>query len=98
MFKQYHMLRALRFAIVALFLATGVEGLKHLVFHNLSNWQSHIAAILLCASGVFQKSPTFLMKPEDSSSGPRRFKRRLATRPKRLRGSRSLTQSQRSSE
>jgi diguanylate cyclase (GGDEF)-like protein/PAS domain S-box-containing protein len=53
MFKQYHMLRALRFAIVALFLATGVEGLKHLVFHNLSNWQSHIAAILLCASIVF---------------------------------------------
>src|ERR1035438_10778041 len=63
MFKQYHMLRALRFAIVALFLATGVEGLKHVVFHNLSNLQSHIAAILLCASIVFFLSIE-LLSPE----------------------------------
>jgi diguanylate cyclase (GGDEF)-like protein/PAS domain S-box-containing protein len=63
MFKQYHMLRALRFAIVALFLAIGVEGLKQVVFHSLSNWHSHIAAILLCASIVFFLSME-LLSPE----------------------------------
>src|ERR1700687_780738 len=53
MFNQYHTIRALRWATIALFLAAGFEGLKQVVFHKLYPGQAYIAAILLCASIVF---------------------------------------------
>jgi diguanylate cyclase (GGDEF)-like protein/PAS domain S-box-containing protein len=53
MSMQYRLIRALRYATIALFLAAGLEGLKQVVFPNLSAGQSHIAAILICASVVF---------------------------------------------
>jgi len=49
---QYRLIRALRYATIALFLAAGLEGLKQVVFPNLSAGQ-YIAAILICASVVF---------------------------------------------
>jgi two-component system, cell cycle sensor histidine kinase and response regulator CckA len=52
MSKQY-LFRAFRYAAIALFLAAGVEGLKQVIFPRLSIWQSHIAAVLLCAFVVF---------------------------------------------
>jgi diguanylate cyclase (GGDEF)-like protein/PAS domain S-box-containing protein len=53
MSTQNCLIRALRYAAIALFLATGLEALEHLIFPNLSAWQSHISAIVLCASIVF---------------------------------------------
>ena len=53
MSTQYRLIRALRYATIALFLAAGLEGLKQVIFPNLSAGQSHIAAILVCASVVF---------------------------------------------
>ena len=53
MSTQNRFIRALRYATIALFLAAGLEGLKQIVFPNLSAWQSHIAAILACATIVF---------------------------------------------
>ena len=53
MSTQYRLIRALRYTTIALFLAAGLEGLKQVVFPNLSAGQSHIAAILVCASVVF---------------------------------------------
>jgi len=52
MSMQYRLIRALRYATIALFLAAGLEGLKQVVFPNLSAGQ-YIAAILICASVVF---------------------------------------------
>ena len=53
MSTQNRLIRARRCATIALSLAAGFEALKHLIFPNLSTWQSHIAAILACASIVF---------------------------------------------
>jgi hypothetical protein len=53
MSKAVAFFRALRYATIALFLAAGLEGLKQVVFPNFSAGQSHIAAILVCASIVF---------------------------------------------
>jgi diguanylate cyclase (GGDEF)-like protein/PAS domain S-box-containing protein len=53
MSTQNRFIRALRYATIALFLAAGLEGLKQVVFPNLSAGQSHIAAILVCAFVVF---------------------------------------------
>jgi len=53
MSTQYRLIRALRCATVALFLAACVEGFKELIPSNPSAWQSHVAAIVLCASIVF---------------------------------------------
>ena len=53
MSQQYSLIRALRCAAVAVFLTAGLEGFKQVFLPNLSAWQSHIAAILLCASIVF---------------------------------------------
>jgi hypothetical protein len=53
MSTQYRLIRALRYATIALFLAAGLEGLKQIVFSSLSAGQSHIAAILICASVLF---------------------------------------------
>jgi diguanylate cyclase (GGDEF)-like protein/PAS domain S-box-containing protein len=50
---QYRLIRALRYATIALFIAVGFEALKLLIFPNLSTRQSHIAAILACAIIVF---------------------------------------------
>jgi len=52
MHKQY-LVRALRCAAIALFLAAGLEASEQVFFPHLSAWQSHITAILLCASIVF---------------------------------------------
>jgi diguanylate cyclase (GGDEF)-like protein/PAS domain S-box-containing protein len=52
MSMQNRLIRALRYATIALFLAAGLEGLKQVVFPNLSAGQ-YIAAILICASVVF---------------------------------------------
>jgi diguanylate cyclase (GGDEF)-like protein/PAS domain S-box-containing protein len=53
MSMQYRLIRALRYATIALFIAVGFEALKLLIFPNLSTRQSHIAAILACAIIVF---------------------------------------------
>jgi diguanylate cyclase (GGDEF)-like protein/PAS domain S-box-containing protein len=53
MFKQYPTIRVLRCATLALLLAAGLEGLRHIAVPGLSAWQSHIAAILLSASVAF---------------------------------------------
>src|SRR5271157_1901502 len=70
MSKQYSWIRALRCATIALFLAAGVEGFKHIIFPNLFAWQSHIAAIVLCAAVVFLLSLGLLcrekVQPEKS--------------------------------
>jgi diguanylate cyclase (GGDEF)-like protein/PAS domain S-box-containing protein len=52
MSKQYRLTRALRYATIAFFMAAGLEALEHL-FLNLAIWQSHITAILACATIVF---------------------------------------------
>jgi diguanylate cyclase (GGDEF)-like protein len=52
MFKQCRLIRALRYATIALFMAAGVEAVEHFVFPSLSALQSHIAAILACAAIV----------------------------------------------
>ncbi len=66
--RRYHMTRALRCATIALFLAAGFEGLKHVVFHKLSAWQAHVAAILLCASIVFVLSWKLLSREQSLHS------------------------------
>src|ERR1035438_5268110 len=53
MSAQNRFIRALRYTTIVLFLAAGLEGLKQIVFPNLSAGQSHIAAVLVCASVVF---------------------------------------------
>jgi PAS domain-containing protein len=52
MSKQYLSIRALRCATIALFLAAGLEGLKQVVFPNLSAGRSRIPAILVCVFAV----------------------------------------------
>ena len=52
MFKQCRLIRALRYATIALFMAAGVEAVEHFVFPSLSALQSHIAATLACAAIV----------------------------------------------
>src|SRR5208283_4998546 len=64
MLKGYPVTRALRWATVALFLAAGLAGLKQVVLPNLSAWQSHIAAILLCALVVFLLNLGLLYRQE----------------------------------
>ncbi|HEY4762983.1 MAG TPA: EAL domain-containing protein [Candidatus Sulfotelmatobacter sp.] len=49
---QHRLARALRYATIALFMAAGLEALEH-IFLNLAVWQSHLAAILACATIVF---------------------------------------------
>src|SRR5580704_12126970 len=53
MSTQYPFLRALRCAAVAMSVAAGLEGLRHMVVAGLSSWQAHTAAILSCACVVF---------------------------------------------
>jgi diguanylate cyclase (GGDEF)-like protein/PAS domain S-box-containing protein len=53
MSMQYRRIRVFRYATIALFIAAGIEALKALIFPSLSAWQSHIAAILACATIVF---------------------------------------------
>jgi PAS domain S-box-containing protein len=53
MCKQYPLIRALRYAAIALFLAAGFEGLRQVVFPKLSAGQSRLAATLPCAVVVF---------------------------------------------
>jgi PAS domain S-box-containing protein len=53
MCKQYTLIRVLRYAAIAVFLAAGFEGLRQVVFPTLSAGQSHIAATLPCAFVVF---------------------------------------------
>ncbi len=48
-----HLRRALRYAAVALCLATSFEVLEHFIFANRSAGQLHILAIMLCTSVVF---------------------------------------------
>jgi PAS domain-containing protein len=52
MSMQYRLARALRYATIALFMAAGLEALEHILL-NLAIWQSHITAILACATIVF---------------------------------------------
>src|ERR1700683_1235940 len=52
MSMQHRLARALRYATIALFMAAGLEALEH-IFLNLAVWQSHLAAILACATIVF---------------------------------------------
>ena len=53
MSTQFPFLRAFRCAAVAMFVAAGLEGLRHIAVAGLSSWQSHTAAILSCACVVF---------------------------------------------
>jgi diguanylate cyclase (GGDEF)-like protein/PAS domain S-box-containing protein len=50
---QYRVMRALRYATIALFMAASFEALEHLIVLHLATWPSHIAAIFACAAGVF---------------------------------------------
>ncbi len=52
MSTQYRLIRALCFAIFALFLALCFKGFRHITFLDLSSWQFLVAASLLCASIV----------------------------------------------
>ena len=67
MSTQNRFIRALRYATIALFLAAGLEGLKQIVFPILSAGQSHIAAILICASVVFLLNLGLLRREEVQS-------------------------------
>jgi len=58
--------RTFRYAAIALFLASGFEGLKQVIFPNLSIWQAHIAAILLCAVVVLLLSLGVLCREHTS--------------------------------
>src|ERR1035441_4483461 len=53
MSKQYCLIRALRNAVIALFLAVAFDAIKHFIFPNISLWQSHISAIVLWPAVVF---------------------------------------------
>jgi diguanylate cyclase (GGDEF)-like protein/PAS domain S-box-containing protein len=53
MYKHYPFLRVFRCATITLVLAAALEGLRHIPVPGLSVWQSHIAAILVCAAIVF---------------------------------------------
>jgi diguanylate cyclase (GGDEF)-like protein/PAS domain S-box-containing protein len=53
MFKRHPTIRVLCCVTPALFLAAGLEGLRHISVPGLSAGQSHIAAVVLCASVVF---------------------------------------------
>jgi diguanylate cyclase (GGDEF)-like protein/PAS domain S-box-containing protein len=53
MSNQYPFFRALRCAGVAMSVAAGLEGLRHIAVAGLSSWQAHAAAILSCASVIF---------------------------------------------
>jgi diguanylate cyclase (GGDEF)-like protein/PAS domain S-box-containing protein len=53
MSKPYPFFRALRYAAVAMSVAAGLEGLRHMVVAGLSSWQAHTAAILSGACVVF---------------------------------------------
>ena len=50
---QYPFFRALRCAGVALSVAAGLEGLRHVAVAGLSSWQAHTAAVLSCACVIF---------------------------------------------
>jgi diguanylate cyclase (GGDEF)-like protein/PAS domain S-box-containing protein len=52
MISQYHLFRALRCAMFALLLALCLKRLRQIAFLGLSDWRSHVAAYLLCASIV----------------------------------------------
>ena len=69
MSKRYRLIRALRNAAIALFLAIAFDAIEYFIFPNLSLWQSHIAAIVLWPSVVF-----LLTSVEFSREGrPRQF-------------------------
>ena len=70
MFNQYHALRALLWATIALFLAAGFEGLALAALHKLPTGQMHIAAILLCASVVFVLRWRLLSREKPLQSNP----------------------------
>ena len=53
MSTQYPSFRALRCAGVAISVAAGLEGLRHIAVVGLSSWQAHAAAILSCACVIF---------------------------------------------
>jgi len=52
MFKQYPVIRTLRYSGTALLLGAGLDGLRQIVFPHLSAWQSHIAAPVMCSVAV----------------------------------------------
>jgi diguanylate cyclase (GGDEF)-like protein/PAS domain S-box-containing protein len=70
MYKQYPFLRAFRCAAITLVLATALEGLRHIPVPGLSAWQSHIAAILVCAAIVFLLASVGFLR---ESSTPQHF-------------------------
>jgi len=49
---QYRLIRAVRCATFALFVALCFKGFEHIAFLQLSGWQSLVAAFLLCVSAV----------------------------------------------
>jgi diguanylate cyclase (GGDEF)-like protein/PAS domain S-box-containing protein len=89
MFKQYPVIRALRYSGTALLLAAGLDGLRQIVFPHLSAWQSHIAAPLLCSVVVFllifgsfcreQFGPNLLSEKPALSEGADEALRKLAS-------------------
>jgi len=89
MFKQYPVIRTLRYSGTALLLAAGLDGLRQIVFPHLSAWPSHIAAPLLCSVVVFllifgsfcreQFGPTLLSERPDLPEGADEALRKLAS-------------------
>jgi diguanylate cyclase (GGDEF)-like protein/PAS domain S-box-containing protein len=89
MFKQYPVIRTLRYSGTALLLAAGLDGLRQIVFPHLSAWQSHIATPLLCSVVVFllifgsfcreQFGPNLLSDKPDLSAGADEALRKLAS-------------------
>jgi diguanylate cyclase (GGDEF)-like protein/PAS domain S-box-containing protein len=89
MFKQYPVIRTLRYSGTALLLAAGLDGLGQIIFPHLSVWQSHIAAPLLCSVVVFllifgsycreQFGPSRLSEKPDLSEGADEALRKLAS-------------------
>jgi len=89
MFKQYPVIRTLRYSGTALLLAAGLDGLRQIVFPHLSAWQSHVAASLVCSVVVFllifgsfcraQFGPNLLSEKPDLSEGADDALRKLAS-------------------
>src|ERR1700722_10771017 len=84
---QRHLRRALRYAAVALCLATGFEVLEHFIFRNLSAGQFHILRIMLCTSVVFLLTSVGLLRE-------RRRPQQLSEPDQRLHGSGGLWRAQ----
>src|ERR1017187_4131382 len=98
MSKPYPLLRAFRCAAIALVAAAILEGLRQIAVPGLSSWQSHIAAILVCATIVFllasvrfpieRSKPRQFSQPEQQLhhiSGRRRAQAAMAESERRYR-------------